>query len=154
MLPELRTLVCISEAWLDKSIGNIALVGYRSVGRHDRQDGRQGGGVILFARDCYADNVTLIEKSEDAERLWATVHSDLGPYLLCVWYRPPIQGETQTIETFRNELCKHRPDAIGTIAIWDNIHHKRLLKRSSSNIAEREIVAPTLSMRRVATVGI
>jgi hypothetical protein len=141
LLPELPTLICINETWLDKSIENIALAGYNVVGRHDRQDGRQGGGVILFARDCYANNVTLIEKSGDAERLWATIHSDLGPYLLCVWYRPPIPGETRTIESFRDELYKHRPDVIGTIVIGDiNIHHKRWLRRSSGNTAEGELL--------------
>ena len=141
LLPDLPTLVCFNETWLDASIGHIALEGYTVVGRHDRQDGRQGGGVLLFVRNCYADNVTLLEKSGDAERLWATIHSDLGPYLLCVWYRPPVQGEKATIDSFHSELCKHRADVIGTIVVGDiNIHHKRWLRRSSHNTAEGELL--------------
>ena len=85
-------LICLNETWLDSSVKSIALEGYVLVGRRDRRDGRECGGVAVFAATGVSDSVTLLKDSESSERLWVLVHSNLGPYLIGVWYRPPVQG--------------------------------------------------------------
>ena len=107
LLPPKPMLICITESWLDKSIGEVMLEGYVLVGRHDRQDGRKCGGVVMYALASYANYITLLDKSLGAERLWAVVHSDLGPYLVGLWYRPPVQGEMETIDTLHHEWSKY-----------------------------------------------
>ena len=69
------------------------------VARRDRDDGRKGGGIIVYALLEIAAWVTLFEKSEDAERLWLIVHADTGPYRIGLWYQPPDLGELATIAT-------------------------------------------------------
>ena len=54
------TLIGITETWLDASTDKISLPGYSSVSRLDRRDGRQRGGIALFARD---DSVPLLYMS-------------------------------------------------------------------------------------------
>ena len=120
-------MVCLNETWLDKSTEQVELNGYKLTGRRDRQDGqddRKRGGVMVFSRDDIASSVTLLENSEHAERMWLVVHTDQGPYLLCIWYRPPEPGEIQTISTFENEWLNHCGSALGTIIMGDlNLHH-------------------------------
>ena len=97
------------------------------------------GGVALYASNAFAANVTLLHKSVDSERLWAMVHSDLGPCLVGVWYRPPVQGEQATIASFCAEWEENSNEAIGTILVVDlNIHHKKWLRWLSGNSAEGE----------------
>jgi hypothetical protein len=78
-------------------------------------------------------------ESKVSERLWILVHSDLGPYLVATWYRPPVQGEVESIRSFKEELTELKSLAIGTLIVGDlNIHHKRWLKYSARNSAEGE----------------
>ena len=87
------SIVCLNETFLDSSIEDVPLEGYSEVARRDRADGRKGGGVIVYALDSIASRVTMVEKSDLSERVWLVIHSDIGPYLLGVWYRPPDPGE-------------------------------------------------------------
>ena len=72
-------IVCISEAFLDKSVKEVSIEGYSLIGRRDRCDGRKCGGVAVFAKKSMAESVTLLYKSSIHKRLWITVHSYLGP---------------------------------------------------------------------------
>ena len=93
----------------------------------------------MYARAAIADHVTLLLTSDVAERLWFQLHTNKGPYLLCAWYRPPAQGEVETIASFVAELSELRNSAIGTMLIGDlNLHSKRWLVRSASNSKEGE----------------
>ena len=81
-------IVSLNETFLTKAIENVELEGYQVFARRDRE-GQWGGGVLVFVLDEYAPRVTLVEQSASAERIWAVVHSDCGPYLICFWDHPP-----------------------------------------------------------------
>ena len=105
------SLICLNETFLDDAVEKIELEGFIVVGRRDRShagDDRRCGGVIVFARTSIAEHVTLMHTSEVSERLWFQLHTDNGPYLLCAWYRPPVQGEVLTIDSFNTELDQLR----------------------------------------------
>jgi hypothetical protein len=131
------SIVCINETFLDKLVENVELEGYAVIGRRDRDDGRKCGGVMVFARTEIANNVTLLEKSGQSERVWAIIHTDRGPYLLCAWYRPPEPSEIEKIETLEVDWKIHSSSALGTIIIGDiNVHPLRWLRHSSRNSVE------------------
>jgi hypothetical protein len=135
-------IVCVNETFLDTSVETIELEDYEIIGRRDRNysgDKRRCGGVIVFAKATVAGNVTLLLKSDVSERLWMQLHTDTGPYLLCAWYRPPVQGELESIESFGNELDELRRHAIGIVLVGDlNLHSQRWLRYSARNSAEGE----------------
>ena len=56
-------VLCLSETFLDKSIGSVELEGYVLAARRDRTDGRTRGGIIVFARTDIANRITQIEES-------------------------------------------------------------------------------------------
>jgi hypothetical protein len=82
-------LVGITESFLDKSISTAALIGYTLISRLDRRDGRQGGGIALFANVSIANNIVHIADSPLSERSWHILHTHQGPLLVGLWYRPP-----------------------------------------------------------------
>ena len=99
-------IVCVNETFLDDGVEEVQLEGYIVVGRRDRSysgDKRRCGGIIVFARTEIAEHVTLMSISDSSERMWILMHTLLGPYLLCVWYRPPSDGEVQSISDFETE---------------------------------------------------
>ena len=107
------------------------------IARRDRSDGRQGGGVAIPAQDEVAGQVTLLADSEHAERSWALVHSDHGPYLVCCRYRPPIAGAVDSMRTFKEELVKYLPTCLGCAVLGGlNIHHRKWLRLSNRNSAD------------------
>ena len=111
----------------------MELGGYTLISRRDRDDGRDGGGIALFGLDRVASQVVLLEHSADAERSWHAVHSDIGPVLCCVWYRPPCAGETQSIRSCEEEWLRLSATHVATIMIGDiNVHHTRWLRHSTS----------------------
>jgi hypothetical protein len=133
------TIICLNETFLDCSVGEVELEGYSMIGRRDRRDGRRCGGVAVFAVTNQADRVTLLKDSIISERLWILVHTDLGPYLIGAWYRPPVQGEVDSIKELREEWAELSLDAVGTVIIGDlNVHHKKWLRRSARNSVEGE----------------
>ena len=135
-------IVCVNETFLDSSVEAVELDGFFVVGNRDRSyggDRRKCGGVIVYARAAIADHVALLLTSEVAERMWFQFHTNNGPYLLCAWHRPPVQGVAETIASFGAELGQLRSSAIGTILIGDlNLHSKRWLIHSASNSKEGE----------------
>ena len=138
------SIICLNETFLDKSTPEVELHGYVLAARRDRQDGqdyRKCGGVMVFTKADIANNVTLLESSREAERLWLVVHTDHGPYLLCAWYRPPVPGEVETIRSFEKEWHAHCASALGTVLVGDlNLHHLRWLRDSSRNSSEGELM--------------
>jgi hypothetical protein len=140
-------IVSVNETFLDPSIEDVELEGFAVVGRRDRiysGDERKCGGVIVFARSGIADHVTLLEISDNSERMWFQLHSSIGPFLLSAWYRPPQNGEVDSIVAFEEEYNRLRGHALGTILVGDlNLHCPRWLKHSSHNSKEGE------SMRNV-----
>ena len=70
--------------------------------------------------------------SATLELSWHTLHSDAGPLLLGVWYRPPRRGDVASISVFDAELKKFDEDFIGRIIVGDmNVHNKDWLQFSS-----------------------
>ena len=125
-------LVCVNETFLDESIENLQLGGYQLVSRRDRCDGRQGGGIALFAANEIASQVVLLEHASAHERSWHTIHSNIRPILCGVWYRPPLSGEIASIQTCEAEWSRLSEQHVASIIIGDlNVHHSRWLRHSS-----------------------
>ena len=131
-----------NETFLDQSVGDVDIEGYAVVGRRDRSygnDDRRCGGVAVYVQAEIVDSMTLLHKSPDHERVWILFHSNLGPLLLCSWYRPPVPGEIDSIHTLRKEWDELNHGAIGTILVGDlNVHHKKWLRWSARNSAGGE----------------
>eukprot|EP00973_Karenia_brevis_P043917 6081091-Karenia_brevis.AAC.1 len=70
--------------------------------------------------------------SEIAERTWLVLHTDIGPYLLGAWYRPPQAGEVASIESLPGEQRQYSQHALATVVIGDmNVHQQSWLRHSS-----------------------
>ena len=109
------------------------------ISRHDRTDGRQGGGVVVFALENLAHKVTHLGDSTVAEHSWVIVHSDHGPYMIGCWYRPPAPGEIESIRSLKEEVQTHASRAVESVVLGDlNVHHRRWLKVSNRNSWEGE----------------
>ena len=132
------TIVGITETWLTKTTDALTFTGYKRVSRLDRRVGCAGrGGIALFVRDDYCDNVMHIGDSPVDERSWHIVHCDCGPVLLCLWYRRPCPNEIASIQRFDEELCRYSRDTVGTIIMGDmNVHNIEWLKYSNGNTVE------------------
>ena len=136
-MPNKPSILCLAETWLNNSAGTINITGYLVVVRRDRDDGRSGGGVLILAAASIVDNIAPLLISSVAERVWCLLHSNLGPMLICCWYRPPDRGETSSIQTLRAEFLELRPRAISTFIIGDmNVHNTRWLRHSRGNSLE------------------
>ena len=128
--------IALNETFLNKSTDEIRISGYTLVGRRDRVH-RRCGGVALFARTENWTYCTLLTHSVEAERSWYIVHADVGPILLCNWYRPPGSGEINSIESFEAEMIIYREQCIGMIMVGDiNVHHIPWLTFSHSTTPE------------------
>ena len=139
LLREMRRkpfIVTLNETFLSKAIENVELEGYQVLARRDRE-GQWGGGVLVFVLDEYSPRVTRVETSDVAERIWALVHSDRGPYLVCCWYRPPSPGNVDTITSFELEYNRHKDGAVGVFVLGDlNVHSIRWLRHSAKESVE------------------
>jgi hypothetical protein len=139
LLKSLPDVVCVSESFLDRSTQQVDLEGYSVISRRDRDDGRRCGGVIVWAKDESAACVTQLLISAVAERIWMVIHTDQGPFLLGVWYRPPDPGEVLSIESLEEEWRQLSSGAMGTILMGDmNVHHLQWLRYSTRNSIEGE----------------
>jgi hypothetical protein len=137
VLEHLPDILCLTETWLDQSVGSFQIEGFECVGRLDRRGGQKCGGVATYARLKYAQKITLMESSECAERQWFLVHCNQGPILLGNWYRPPHAGEVNSIESCRDELRRLRPQALGSILVGDlNVHQRSWLTFSLRDTPE------------------
>ena len=133
-------VIAVNDTFLNQSV-SVDLPGYKVVGRRDRfstnvnahVDNLQSWGGILLLVACELDgSVVEVLSSDTAERMWFILHCDVGPVLLCVWYRPPSPGDISAISTFESEFHLLRDDVIGTIVMGDlNCHHTHWLRFSS-----------------------
>ena len=117
LLGELPAVICLNETFLEESTSNTAatLGGYNLVARRDRKDGRSGGGILCFVAASISAQVTLCEHSADYERSWLTIHSEIGPMLLGVWYRPPVRGEVGSITACEVEWQRLSSEHVASI---------------------------------------
>ena len=128
-------IVCLQETWLDSSVEEVKLPGFRLISRKDRLLGQKAGygGVAVFARDEVADAVCFLEHSDVAERTWVALQSSVGPLLLCNWYRAPDADQLHT-ESFRDEIERLGEDFVGIHCCGDlNIHHRKWLRFSRAD---------------------
>ena len=107
----------------------MRIEGYKLISRHDRTDGRQGGGVAVFALEKLAHKVTHLGDSTVAEHSWVIVHSDHGPYVIGCWYRPPAPGEIESIRSLKEELQTQASRAVVECCAWRS-------QRPSSEVVE------------------
>ena len=131
------SVLCLTETRADKGLPSMRTEGYTLISRRDRDDGRLGGGVGVFALEKLAHRVTLLENSQVVERSWVIIHSDHGPYVIGCWYRPPAPGEVDSIRSSKEEAQLHATNAVGCVLLGDfNIHHRKWLKFSNRNSLE------------------
>ena len=146
-------LVCLTETWLTRAVEEPRLEGYILVARRDRKDGRQGGGVAAFVHESYHSSATKLGESSLDERIWLMLHTDEGPFLGSVWYRPPGDNRCPSIDRFSEELSQYRQDAIGTFSGGDfNVHNIRWLKHSTHNSVagkQLQVVADSAGLRQL-----
>ena len=69
--PDVIARIALTDTWLDDSVASVNIPGYYSVSRRDCNDGRQGGGIALYAAER-TRYIGHIEDSIDAERSWHT----------------------------------------------------------------------------------
>ena len=62
------SVLCLTENVGGQSLPTMRVEGYTPVSRHDRPDGRQGGGVAVFALERLDYRVTVLENPQVAER--------------------------------------------------------------------------------------
>ena len=94
-------ILLLQETWLDNNYETINLPGYHLLARRDRKNGKIGyGGVAVYCQNNFNDAVPIYE-SNKAERIWVTICTDFGPFLISNWYRPPDaqEEETTSLET-------------------------------------------------------
>jgi hypothetical protein len=128
-------IIAITETWL-KPYFEPTIPGYICVEKRNRNDGR--GGVALFSKST--EDIVCVMSSSCDERLWFIIHADIGPLLLCVWYRRPVPESESCVRFFAeyNKLCG---SAIGFIGVGDhNYHNRRWLKFSSEDTAEGKLM--------------
>jgi len=123
-------IVALCETWLDASVPAPVLCGYQAVVRRDRNDGRMGGGVLIFARnDCAF--ILPVSASDTAERVWCYLHIDIGRMLLGLWYRPP-DASAEHMASLGDEVELHGRNCVGTVILGDlNVHNAAWLRFSS-----------------------
>ena len=146
-------LVAATETWLTKETEFVTLSGYSKISRLDRRVGRPDrGGIILFARDDFRQNVVHIADSPIDERSWFIVHCDCGPVSLCLWYRPPQHNETESINRFESEFEIFSRDTVAAIAVGDfNVHNPEWLRfsnRPSPEGSQLESVCCSLGLKQ------
>ena len=113
------SVLCLSETWADKGLPTMRIEGKTLIFRDDRADGRQGGGVAVFALDKLAHKVTHLGDSTVAERSWVIVHSDHRPHVIGCWFRRPAPGEIDSIRSLKEELQTHTAKAVESVLLGD-----------------------------------
>ena len=65
----------------------------------------------------------------------------LAQFCWLCWYRPPEQGEVDTIHTLLTEWREHQQQVVGTIVMGDmNVHHSQWLRFSSQGVSKESRV--------------
>ena len=142
-LSQAADIVCLNETNL-MGVETPELHGYTMVARLDR--------VVVYATDLLFDAVEHLESNVEAERMWLTIHSESGPYLLCAWYRCPNVGDTSQIISFEQEYKRQCTKHLGSIIIGDlNLHNRDWLVYSSGGNAVEGIAMQAVCRRHGLT---
>ena len=124
LLEHMPEIIVVNESKLNPSVKHPALPGYVLVARKDNKEKQHGGGVLVFAASGLSSQVTYMDESKYAERVWVMLHTTQGPYLLGAWYRSPSPSVDVSITSLQEELEKQQRSAVGTMLIGDlNLHH-------------------------------
>ena len=82
--------------------------------------------------------VTHLDNLDTAERAWYSIHTQIGPVLLGLWYHAP-NAPGSHIDSLEAELAQHTSGCVATYLIGDlNIHHSKWLTHSSGNTPQGE----------------
>ena len=91
----------------------------------------------MFARTEVSNNIVHIADSVDHERSWHILHTNQGPLLVGLWYRPPAYGEIASIDSLYNEWAQHSTEVVATIVLGDmNVHNQHWLEFSNGTTPE------------------
>ena len=129
-------ILLLQETWLTDSEEEVRINGFYLVGRLDRTSGPKAGfgGVAIYAHTSLS-NIALQLKSQDSERIWCILHTNIGAFLVGNWYRAPDTGDASVL-SLSTELASLRGDVVGVILAGDvNVHHRKWLRHSSGNSA-------------------
>ncbi|PKU42802.1 rna-directed dna polymerase from mobile element jockey-like [Limosa lapponica baueri] len=98
-------VVAITETWWDDGHNWNAAMNVYKLLRRNRQ-GRRGGGVALYIRECF-DCIELDSRDDEVKCLWIRMKgkASMGDFVLGVCYRPPNQDE-QVDEAFYKWLAE------------------------------------------------
>ena len=73
--------------------------------------------MCIFAHES-VHCVAHLADSDEAERTWCLLHTDLGPFLLGLWYRAPDAPLTH-LTTLEGKWARLAEEAIGSILVGD-----------------------------------
>ena len=122
-------VVLIQETWLDASYLTVHLPNYVVLGRRDRNEDVNRGGVITYAR-CDVKNHVSLKSAVDGERCWHLAQRDSDRIAVCNNYLPPGNSEEQ-LEVMEAEVQEMLQKYDNVILAGDfNIHHRVWLKHS------------------------
>ena len=86
------SIVFLQETWLNADTIHISIPDYHVVGRRDRSDLENRGGILTLCRSEFAHCISHVGSSGRAERMWHYLILNGGIYGLCNWYRPGSTG--------------------------------------------------------------
>lgn len=109
--------VLLQESWLNKSYESICIAGYTVLSRRDRSETENRGGIISLVREDVRD-CNLLMHSAVAERSWHYLHSTLGTYAICNWYRPGAATDDH-ISSLADELQSIKDEVVGIVIMGD-----------------------------------
>jgi len=109
-------IACLTESWLNNCVPAEAteFEGYTTY-RHDRQDGRQGGGVMCVIKECISSTRLHHLETPDVESLWLLVRLTKMPRKIShiavgIIYHPPTANNATTVNHILTSLDKISQD--------------------------------------------
>lgn len=140
-------IACVTETWLNKDISSelIDIPDY-AVYRHDRSDGRQGGGVACYVRH----NVSCLHLKElecsDVESLWLLFRAPRMPRLVShvligTIYHPPTADGQQTVnhivDCLDKMIQKHPNAGIVLTGDFNQLRDRAILSYPLKQVVKR-----------------
>ena len=137
-------VVAITETWLSDDVPSSAveLRGYSMI-RHDKSDGRRGGGVCVYVKDLLPLTPLNHLSDPNFERLWLLLKPQrlprgLNSIILGVIYHPPGNNDTDlqahVTENLDSILSSHPNSGIILTGDFNEFRHRRLC--SSFNLMQ------------------
>ena len=137
-------VVAITETWLSDDVPSSAveLRGYSMI-RHDRSDGRRGGGVCVYVKDLLPLTPLNHLSDPNFETLWLLLKPQrlpcgLNSIILGVIYHPPGNNDTDlqahVTENLDSILSSHPNSGIILTGDFNEFRHRRLC--SSFNLKQ------------------